>query len=178
MSKRSADWHAVASRLVAFVAEEAIDFSAGMAGVANRSSKSQKWLPEIPGYRVVGMLGRDGMVAVYDSILQKLSAIGTDSPPPLESIRPDIPAPLMAIVNRMMDKDAEKRFAQPRDVSEAISSFCDDADLATLAIAELQPRGLTDIGSGDTTRIVARHDTVSISQIELSLKWGFRYGFY
>jgi WD40 repeat protein/serine/threonine protein kinase len=43
--------------------------------------------------------------------------------PPLDSVRPEVPAELAALVARMMAKDPDRRFQTPREVANALAPF-------------------------------------------------------
>ncbi|HZZ77562.1 MAG TPA: serine/threonine-protein kinase, partial [Gemmataceae bacterium] len=59
----------------------------------------------------------------YDGVplAQKLLAHQMRQPPPIT--RTDVPAPLLAIINKMMAKRVEDRYATPGDVAEALVPF-------------------------------------------------------
>ncbi len=46
-----------------------------------------------------------------------------DSPPPLAAKRPDLPAGLCAIVERLLEKDPDNRFASPQELLQAVSDL-------------------------------------------------------
>jgi serine/threonine protein kinase len=46
------------------------------------------------------------------------------SPPPLESLRSDVPAPLSAILKRLMAKDPTERFQTPPELVAALTPLC------------------------------------------------------
>src|SRR5207248_155930 len=46
-----------------------------------------------------------------------------EAPPPVESLRPDVPEPLAALVQRMLAKDPARRPQMPREVAEALVPF-------------------------------------------------------
>jgi hypothetical protein len=52
--------------------------------------------------------------------------------PPLRSLRPDVPAELAGLVERLVAKRPEDRFAEPREVAEALAPLAAGADLAAL----------------------------------------------
>nr|WP_161501533.1 serine/threonine-protein kinase [Rhodopirellula sp. SM50] len=68
----------------------------------------------------------------YQAILAKLNAVVNEVPPPLRAVREDLPGELDSIIARMLDKDPQARFQQPHEVVEALSPFCDGADLPAL----------------------------------------------
>jgi serine/threonine protein kinase/Leucine-rich repeat (LRR) protein len=68
----------------------------------------------------------------FKSIVQKLSALATESAPPLRQRRPDAPAELCAVVARMLSHDPAERYATPAEVVAALEPLTDGADLAAL----------------------------------------------
>ncbi len=67
------------------------------------------------------------------SRLHKLKALATESPPSVGSLRSDLPEPLVAAVDRMLQRDVADRFQTPGQVAEALAPFSDGADLRALA---------------------------------------------
>jgi formylglycine-generating enzyme required for sulfatase activity/serine/threonine protein kinase len=68
----------------------------------------------------------------FDTPVKKLTALATQSPASVMSRRPDIPAPLAAIVDRMLDKNPAARFSTPEELADVLAPFCQGADLAAL----------------------------------------------
>lgn len=56
---------------------------------------------------------------------QKLLNHAHTSPPDLRQFRPDIPNPLVAIVDRLLEKDPELRFQRPRELTSALIDFAE-----------------------------------------------------
>lgn len=59
------------------------------------------------------------------TLAQRLMAHQTKTPPTIESLRPDTPPSLAAIVRRMMAKKPEDRYATARDASDALYAWID-----------------------------------------------------
>lgn len=59
------------------------------------------------------------------TLAQRLMAHQTKTPPTVESLRPDTPPSLAAIVRRMMAKKPEDRYATARDASDALYAWID-----------------------------------------------------
>jgi serine/threonine protein kinase/cyclophilin family peptidyl-prolyl cis-trans isomerase len=55
--------------------------------------------------------------------LAVIVAHSTDAPLPIESLRPDVPAPLAALVSRMLAKDPAQRPQTPKEVANALAPF-------------------------------------------------------
>ncbi len=58
-----------------------------------------------------------------DSHLQTLTAILRDSPPPIRSVRPDVPVKLERIVSRCLEKRPEDRFPSAGEVEEELAEL-------------------------------------------------------
>jgi len=66
---------------------------------------------------------------------QRLMALASEPVPPIQEHRPDVPNELAQVLDRMLAKDPEQRYAAPGDVADALVPFADGADLSAL-IAE------------------------------------------
>ena len=67
----------------------------------------------------------------YTTLMQQMSAHGHAPLPPIHELRPDLPEEIASILERMLAKDRDERFASPRDVAAALSRpFTEDCDLA------------------------------------------------
>lgn len=78
--------------------------------------------------------------AKYETPVQKMMALATEPPPPIQSRRADIPDGLAAIVHRLLEKKADDRYATPDEVAAALAPYCAGANLAGLLTkAGLQP---------------------------------------
>jgi serine/threonine protein kinase len=53
----------------------------------------------------------------------KLAAHQTQQPQPLTELRPDLPAALLSVVDRMLAKDPARRWQSPREVADALTPF-------------------------------------------------------
>ena len=76
----------------------------------------------------------------YDTPVKKMMALAIDQPEPIARRCPEIPAELAAVVERMLAKQPADRFAEPREVAEALAPFCQGADLAALLAAAVEVR--------------------------------------
>ncbi len=56
--------------------------------------------------------------------------------PPLEQARSDIPAELLAVIKKMVEKEPAQRYATPGEAAEALRPFCADAESRLLALLE------------------------------------------
>ena len=54
--------------------------------------------------------------------------------PDVQQFRPDVPPELAAIVEKLMAKNRNDRFAQPKDLAEALGPFCLEPDLPSLML--------------------------------------------
>jgi hypothetical protein len=62
-----------------------------------------------------------------------------DAPPPLESLRPDVPPGLAALVARLLAKDPADRPQTPREVAEALLPFAKPGSKPASKAATLPP---------------------------------------
>jgi tRNA A-37 threonylcarbamoyl transferase component Bud32 len=74
-----------------------------------------------------------------DDALQIIVAHLQDPPPPLESLRPDVPPGLAALVARMLAKDPAERPQTPKEVAEALLPFAKPAAKPVPQAATLPP---------------------------------------
>lgn len=68
----------------------------------------------------------------YPTALDKMNAHVHRPAPPIGAIVPGLPAGLVAVLERMLAKQPEARFATPAEVVEAVRPFCAGADTANL----------------------------------------------
>jgi eukaryotic-like serine/threonine-protein kinase len=85
-------------------------------------------------YLLTGQTPFDGATVMH-KVLQHQMA----EPPPVESLNPDVPAGLCAIVRRLMAKKPENRFQTPAAVALALAPFC-RADQGVARRRNPQPR--------------------------------------
>ena len=69
--------------------------------------------------------------AAFDIAIQHVQA----EPPPLASVRPDLPAELCAIVHRMMAKRPEERYQSAREILNDLARVRDDAGASASTLA-------------------------------------------
>jgi serine/threonine-protein kinase len=67
------------------------------------------------------------------SLTQKLLALQQSEPEPVESLRPEVPAALGAVLRRMMAKRPADRFQTPAEAAAALAPFCAGAAAAVMA---------------------------------------------
>jgi serine/threonine protein kinase len=77
------------------------------------------------------------------NLAQKLASHAELTPKPLTEVRPDVPAELAVIVDRMMAKDRSLRFQRPADVADALAPFADPraAKMAASSVRESKEEG-------------------------------------
>jgi eukaryotic-like serine/threonine-protein kinase len=68
-----------------------------------------------------------------DSLVALAVKIAKDDPPPLEKLRPDVPASLRRVVERCLAKAPDRRFQTGADLSEALSRVLTEIDETALA---------------------------------------------
>lgn len=71
--------------------------------------------------------------SLYPNALAKLDAHRTQPPPPMRSFRRDVPDGLLAVLDRMLAKEPQQRFATPTEVAVALERFARRSDLIRLA---------------------------------------------
>jgi anti-sigma factor RsiW/antitoxin (DNA-binding transcriptional repressor) of toxin-antitoxin stability system len=78
-----------------------------------------------------------------DNPLSIILAHAQEPPPPVESLRRELPAPLVALVKRMLAKSPNDRPQTPKEVADALAPFAraaiGPADAETLAMSALPP---------------------------------------
>ena len=60
----------------------------------------------------------------HNTMVKKLNALANAAVPPIQQHRPDVPAELAAIVERMLAKDPQDRIATPAEVASILAPFC------------------------------------------------------
>ncbi len=68
----------------------------------------------------------------HNGPLEKMAAHTSESAPPIRQFCPDIPDGLAAVLDRMLAKSPETRYAIPAEVVEALAPWCAGADLMAL----------------------------------------------
>jgi serine/threonine protein kinase len=68
----------------------------------------------------------------YRTTFEKISAHVKEPVPPITHIRLDVPKPLLAVLDRMLAKEPDERFATPGEVAEAIKPFAAGSNLSAL----------------------------------------------
>lgn len=70
----------------------------------------------------------------YENTFDKMMAHLNDPFPPIGKARPDVPEKLAAVLQRMVAKDRDSRYAKPSQVIEDLKPFCPGSDLAGLLV--------------------------------------------
>jgi hypothetical protein len=60
----------------------------------------------------------------YGTLAKKIAGLTNDPAPPIAGHRDDLPAPLTALVHRLLAKDPADRLATPGEVATALAPFC------------------------------------------------------
>ena len=68
----------------------------------------------------------------HNTFVKKVMAHAGEDIPPLNAIRPDVPAPLMAVLNKMLAKSPASRFPTAAEVAESLTPFCAGNDVVGL----------------------------------------------
>lgn len=66
----------------------------------------------------------------YSTTMQQMWAHSQAPRPPIRDLRPDVPEAIAAVVERMLAKNADERYATPGEVAEALLPFVTDCNLA------------------------------------------------
>ncbi|HEY4260869.1 MAG TPA: serine/threonine-protein kinase [Schlesneria sp.] len=78
--------------------------------------------------------------AAYDTALKKMVAHASHPIPNIQQWRVDVSLELAAIIQRLMSKDRNNRYATPIELAHKLEPFCGDLDLVKLGItAPIQP---------------------------------------
>lgn len=66
----------------------------------------------------------------YTSLMQKMWAHSQAPLPPIRELRPDLPIEIASVLNRMLAKNRDERFARPSEVAAALAPYTQDCNLA------------------------------------------------
>jgi serine/threonine protein kinase len=75
----------------------------------------------------------------FKSVLAKMRAHHEVPPPAISRLRPDVPAELVAVINRMVAKKPADRFGSPAEVAAALRPFVRGANLVQLVRENSRP---------------------------------------
>lgn len=78
--------------------------------------------------------------ARYDTVAKKIAGLTSDPVPALTEHRRDLPSGLVALVHRMLAKDAEQRVATPGEVAMHLTPFCRGQRVVDLAGGRAKPQ--------------------------------------
>jgi serine/threonine protein kinase len=118
----------------------------------------------------------------YQSVLTKMRAHLEVPPPPIGQERPEAPAELANVLDRLLAKDPADRFATPAELAEALRPFTAGANLVALLEAngkENLADGLSPALARDTAKTAPtlRNDRVSRRGLnEAGRRFAKRYG--
>jgi serine/threonine protein kinase len=70
----------------------------------------------------------------HASPLARIAAITTGTPTPIQSVRPELDAGVIAILKRMLARYPEERYATPQEVADAILPFCGERETNNLSV--------------------------------------------
>jgi serine/threonine protein kinase len=96
-----------------------------------------------------------------ETIVQIILAQIEKEAPPLQTVRPDVPAELSAVVARMLAKDPAQRFQQPIEVAQALAAFVKAGTKGGPRTGSMAPPGVASPRSGT----VATADTSQINAV-------------
>lgn len=55
------------------------------------------------------------------NVAEKLAQHASGRPAPLQPVRPDVPVELVNVINKLLDKDPQRRYQSPRELADALS---------------------------------------------------------
>ncbi len=70
----------------------------------------------------------------YRGSFEKMTAHVQEPVPPIRELDPEIPEELAAVLDRMLAKEPDERFATPQQVADVLEPFCIECDLAGLVV--------------------------------------------
>lgn len=68
----------------------------------------------------------------YSTLMKKMTALATKAAPSLGQVRPDLPSSVVQVVDKMLARDPDRRFASSREVAAALAEPAKTADLGAL----------------------------------------------
>ncbi len=68
----------------------------------------------------------------FRTMLKKMQAHMREPVPPIQTLRPDVPADLAIVIQRLLEKRPERRYATPQAVAAAVEPFAVGSDLPGL----------------------------------------------
>jgi len=98
------------------------------------------------------------------NLSQKLAAHAERAPQPLAELRPDVPAELTRIVDRMMAKDRDHRFQRPAELSEVLARFCARKAEPNHHHDELRERPRATVSRADAKAALVKPSDVGVSR--------------
>jgi hypothetical protein len=81
----------------------------------------------------------------YNTPARMIIALATETPPSIADKRSDLPAELVAVVDRMLAKNPDDRFSTPEEVGTAFEPFVDGCDLTALLEATSREQSEADV---------------------------------
>jgi len=83
----------------------------------------------------------------YSGNIQKFYAHLHEPVPPIRELRPEVPDELAQVLDRMLAKDPQERYATPAQVAQVIGQFASSANLTQLLKERLEPRVAPPVGA-------------------------------
>jgi serine/threonine protein kinase len=103
----------------------------------------------------------------YGTPIKMLMALANESAPSIATIRSDLPQELAAVVDRMLARNPEDRFATPQEVADALIPFAGGCDLASLLRrAEKESEAGSEDSLGRTNEYLSSPSTVTKKDVE------------
>ena len=101
--------------------------------------------------------------AKYTGAVQKLTALALVEAPPIQERRDGVSDEIAAVVHKMIAKNRDERYTTPGEVADALASFCDAADLASLSADNVSTG--TPLGSRSTTSLVKESASLDTNSV-------------
>lgn len=99
----------------------------------------------------------------YQTPLQKLTALATQSPSPVRELRADVPTDLSAWIERLLAKNPAERPSSAAELAEFVAPYCSSADLPALyaraAAAGAGEASPSAVSQSTASCVATQHDT-------------------
>lgn len=100
----------------------------------------------------------------FSTIMKKMWAHGYAPIPPIRELRPEVPEPLATVIEFMLAKDRENRFATPAEVADSLAPFAATAERSALSLGLLD----TATGSQSSAATVTANKMRTSTRINIS----------
>jgi serine/threonine protein kinase len=98
----------------------------------------------------------------YNTAVKMIIALANEQAPSIATLRDDLPAELVAVVDRTLAKKPDDRFAEPQEVAAALTPFCEGCDLTRL----LEIATAEDAETAEDESKVATHESLKSNSVK------------